>query len=238
MRALVLGASGLIGGEVARVLAGEGIALRLHHHRRLDRTRALAAELADAGGEVEVVGADLRAPEGAERAVEGLPRLDLLVNAIGAYARAPLADTDPALLQDMLARNVAAPLWAIRAAAPLLRAARGQVIQLLDIAAQQPWRDHVAYAASRAAMAHAVRCLALELAPEVRCNAIAPGLVAGAGAIDEEDFDALQGRIPAGRAATASEVAEVVRLLATSPSTVTGQVLAVDGGRSLGRRRP
>jgi pteridine reductase len=238
VQALVTGGSGLIGSAVVRALGGAGYTVRVHHHRGEDRARALAGEISDRGGRADTIGADLRDAASAALLTEGLDRLDLLVHAVGGYARASLSDTTPALLQDLLALNLAAPLWAIRAAAPLLRAARGQAIVLLDIAAEQPWRDHAAYAASRAAMAHALRCLALELAPDVRCNGVAPGLVRGATAVEDETFTRLQGRIPGGRAATPAEVADTVLLLARAPVTITGQVLAVDGGRALGTRVP
>jgi len=234
VQALVTGGSGLIGRSVARGLAGLGYAVRIHHHRGEDRARAVAREIHGLGGVADVVQADLRIPAAAAGLLEGLTRLDLLVHAVGAYARASLSETTPEQLQELLALNLAAPLWTIRAALPLLRAAGGQVITVIDIAAEQPWRDHAAYAASKAAMAHATRCLALELAPEVRCNGVAPGLVEGAGALDAETFEQLQRRVPGGHAVTAAEVADAVCLLARAPATVTGQLLAVDGGRALG----
>ncbi len=235
MQALVLGGSGLIGGAVARALAGAGYALRLHCHRGEERARERVARLRRDGAVAEVVQADLRTPEGAEVALAGLSRLDLLVCAVGGYQRASLADTTAAMLERLWALNLAVPLWSIRAAAPLLRAAGGQAISILDIAAEQPWRDHVAYAASKAAMGHATRCLALELAPEVRVNAVCPGLVEGAGAVSPARFDRLRRRIPAGRAVRADEIAAAVRLLAEGPRAVTGTLLSVDGGRRLGR---
>lgn len=236
MQALIVGATGLLGSAIARALGEHGYELRLHYHRSADSAAALQAELGAAGVSAHVVAADLRDPDAAATLLQNLARLDLLVHAAGVYLRAPLAATEAAAVDDLLALNLRAPLLVMRAAEPALRAAKGQVIQLVDIAAEQAWREHAAYAASKAGLAHMVRCVALELAPDVRVNGVAPGLVAGAAACDKPTFDKLQARIPAGRAATPQALANVVLALAQMPTSVTGQILAVDGGRLLGSR--
>jgi len=232
VRAVVVGGTGLLGRAICRALAGHGYTVRIHYHRARD----VADELVAACPGADAVGADLRHADAAEQVVAGIDRLDLLVVAIGAYHAAPIDRLEPGDLEQMLALNLSAPLWVVRAALPALTAAKGQVISLLDIAAAQPWRRHVAYASSKAAARHAVRCLALELAPDVRVNGVAPGLVSGAAS--DADFDELQARIPLGRAVLPGEVARSVLLLADAPPSVTGQILAVDGGRALGRRMP
>lgn len=237
MRAVVTGGSGLIGRAVAATLAREGYEVLVHHHRSGEAAEQTVQAIVTAGGTARATGADLRTTEGIGRLLEGLDEIHLLVHALGAYARAPLAETTDEMLDEMLALNLLAPLRVTRAALPSLRAARGQVVQLLDIAASQPWRDHAAYAASKAAAAHSIRCLALELAPRVRINAVSPGLVVGATGVAPDTFADLEQRIPLGRAVTPDEVAGTVSLLARSPRSMTGQVIAVDGGRSLGRRR-
>ena len=232
-QALVLGGTGLIGRAVVRSLADAGFRVRIHTHRDRETAEALRRDCRWA----EIVAADLRDPIAVARTVAGLKRLDLLVVALGSYRRAPIASTQIEDLDELWKLNLRAPLMAVRAALPALKAARGQAIVLTDVAAAQPWRDHAAYAATKAGLAHAVRCLALELAPEVRVNAVAPGLVQGADGTDEATYAALEQRIPLGRAATAEEVADAVLLLARSPAPVTGQSVAVDGARGLGRRR-
>jgi pteridine reductase len=236
MRAVVTGGSGLIGRAVATALAREGYDVLVHHYRSAEAAAETVADIVDAGGMARAAGADLRSVEGIAHLLEGLDEIHLLVNALGAYARAPLAETTDEMLDEMLALNLVAPLRVARTALPCLRATRGQMIQLLDIAAGQPWRDHAAYASAKAAAAHLTRCLALELAPQVRVNAVSPGLVAGATGVEPDTFADLQRRIPQGRAVTPDEVAQAVVMLARSPDSMTGQVIAVDGGRSLGRR--
>lgn len=234
-RAVVTGGSGLLGRSIATALAREGYEVVVHHHRCADAARTVVETIHAAGGHARAVGADLRTREGVDHLLEGLDEIHLLVHALGAYARAALDETTDELLDEMLALNLTAPLRVTRAALPCLRAAAGQVVWLTDIAADQPWRDHAAYAASKAAAQQMTRCLALELAPHVRVNTVAPGLIAGATGVDADTFASLEQRIPLGRAATPDEVAATVVLLARSPSPVTGQILAVDGGRSLGR---
>ena len=227
----MVGGTGLLGRVICRSLAEKGYRVRVHYHL----ASAIADELLAACPGSDAVGVDLSRPVAAGRVVAGIEQLDLLVIAIGGYGSAPLDQLQPDHLRQMLTLNVEAPLWVIQAALPALTAAQGQVIQLLDIAAGQPWRNHVAYAASKAGAQHATRCLALELAPHVRVNGIAPGLVVGANAAT--DFDELQARIPLGRAVSSAEIARSVLLLAGAPASVTGQILAVDGGRALGQRK-
>ena len=204
-----------------------------HYHQE----RQLAEELRRDCRRSELVGADLRDPIAIAKVTAGLERLDLLVVASGVYRSAPIGGATIEDLDELWQLNLRAPLMAVRSALPALKAAAGQAILLTDIAAEQPWCDHAAYAATKAGLAHAVRCLALELAPKVRVNAVAPGLVEGATGTDASTRAALAARIPLGRAATADEVAAAVLLLARSPGPITGQRLAVDGARRLGRRR-
>ena len=232
-RALVLGGTGLIGRAVVRSLAADGYRVRIHYHQDRETASVLRGECSGS----ELVAADLRDPVAIAKVIGGLTELDLLVVAIGAYRSAPIGRTRIEDLDELWKLNLRAPLMAVRAALPALRTAAGQAILVTDIAAEQPWREHAAYAATKAGLAHAVRCLALELAPDVRVNAVAPGLVEGADGTDGETFSALEGRIPLGRSATADEVAEAVLLLARSPAPGPGPPLAVDGARHLGRKR-
>jgi pteridine reductase len=231
-QALVIGGTGLIGRAVVRALAADGYQVRIHYHQ----SRQVAEELRRDCRRSELVAADLRDPIAIAKVIAGLRRLDLLVVAIGAYRSAPIGRTMVEDLDELWKLNLRAPLMAMRGALPALKAAGGQAILLTDIAAEQPWREHAAYAATKAGLAHAVRCLALELAPDVRVNAIAPGLVEGADGTDDATYEALRDRIPLGRAATPQEVADAVLLLARSPAPITGLRLAVDGGRHLGRK--
>ena len=125
--------------------------------------------------------------------------------------------------------NVKAAIVASRAAAPHLRRRKGAaIVNVASLGGLRPWPAHLAYCVSKAALVMATQCLALSLAPEIRVNAVAPGILEPPGA-----DDALARRVPAGRFGTLAEVVEVVMFLLAGPAYTTGEVIRVDGGRSL-----
>ena len=133
--------------------------------------------------------------------------------------------------------NVRAPHLLVRAAEDLLRASNGAVVNLVDLSAFQAWTEHPAHAVSKAALAHLTRVQARALAPEVRVNAIAPGAVLPPDDYSEKRWNALRLRTPLQRLGTPEDVVRAVVFLAQAPF-VTGQILAVDGGRLLGPTGP
>ena len=160
-------------------------------------------------------------------------RLDLLVNSAASFEAAPLLDVDAEAWDAVMALNVRAPHLLVRAAAELLRASRGCVVNISDLAALQPWTERPHHAVSKAALAHLTKIQARVLAPEVRVNAVAPGAVLPPDDFPEERLRALAAATPLKRLGTPEDVAEAVLYLARAPF-VTGQVLVVDGGRLLG----
>jgi len=139
----------------------------------------------------------------------------------------------------LFASNVRAPFFLSQAAAPHLRASRGAIVNLLDIHGERPLREHAVYGMGKAALAHMTRALALELAPAIRVNAVAPGAIlwpepdAHGGGKDEATKAALLARTPLQRLGTPEEVAGAVRWLLRDATYMTGQVLRLDGGRML-----
>jgi pteridine reductase len=129
--------------------------------------------------------------------------------------------------------NARAPHLLVRAASDLLRAARGSVVNIVDLAAFQPWTDYPAHSVSKAALAHLTRIQARSLAPEIRVNGIAPGAVLAPDGWSKERWEALAQKTPLQRAGSPEDVAQAVLFLAGA-EFVTGQILAVDGGRLLG----
>lgn len=226
--ALVTGAGARVGLAIARDLSRHGyrVAAHYHRHRPPRPLTALPADLSTADGP------DALAREFRSR----FARLDLLVCSAAAFGPRPLARTDAAAFDAQMDLNARAPLLLARALAPLLRRSRGSIVNVADIGGGLvPWRGFAAYAASKAALARLTECLALELAPAVRVNAVAPGTV-----LWPEDYPpslrkALTARIPLGRAGRPEDVAEAVRYLAGA-DFVTGVVLPVDGGRRLNGR--
>jgi pteridine reductase len=163
-------------------------------------------------------------------------RLDLLVCSAAAFEARALRRTDARAFDAMMDLNARAPLLLVRALEPLLRRSRGAVVNVADVGGGiVAWRGYAAYAASKAALARLTECLALELAPEIRVNAVAPGTVLWPESYTAAERRRLTSRIPLGRAGTPGDVAEAVRYLANA-AFVTGVVLPVDGGRRLAGR--
>jgi len=134
-----------------------------------------------------------------------------------------------------MALNVRAPHLLVRAAAPLLRASKGNVVNITDLAAFQPWTERPHHAVSKAALAHLTRIQARVLAPEVRVNAVAPGAVLPPDDLSAERRQALAAATPLKRLGTPEDVVQAVLYLAGAPF-VTGEILVVDGGRLLGSK--
>jgi pteridine reductase len=226
--ALVTGAGVRVGRAVALHLARRGWTVAAHYrsHRPPRGLPALRADLAAADG-----------PETLARAFRRrFGRLDLLVNSAAGFDERPLRRIDAAAFDAQMDLNARAPLLLVRALAPLLRRSGGSVVNVADVGGGLvPWRGYAAYAASKAALVRLTECLALELAPRVRVNAVAPGTVLFPEAYPAARRRALARRIPLGRAGTAADVAAAVLFLAGAPF-VTGAVLPVDGGRHLSGR--
>jgi pteridine reductase len=226
--ALVTGAGVRVGEAIGRHLAAHGWSVAAHYHS--SRPRGFAATLQ----------ADLAAPDGPDALARAFrarfARLDLLVNSAAGFDERPLEATDADAWDAQLDLNARAPLLLTRALLPLLRRARGAVVNVVDVGGGLvPWRGFAAYCASKAALARATECLALELAPAVRVNGVAPGTVLWPARYPAARRRELSARIPLGRAGTPGDVAEAVRFLAEAPY-VTGAILPVDGGRHLSGR--
>jgi pteridine reductase len=226
--ALVTGAGVRVGNAIARELARAGFTVAAHYrsHRPRGFEVALQADLALPDGPAALAAAF----SGAFR------RLDLLVNSAAAFDALPLAETDAAAFDSQMDVNARAPLLLTRALAPLLRRARGSIVNVADVGGGLvPWSGFAAYAASKAALVRLTECLALELAPDIRVNAVAPGTVLWPDGYPAPLRRKLARRIPLGRPGTPADVAAAVLYLAEA-SFVTGAVLPVDGGRHLSGR--
>lgn len=223
--ALVTGAGVRIGLAIARDLARHGYRVAAHYHRHPPPKgfTALKADLGEEGG-----------PEAlADAFLARFDRLDLLVSSAAAIFARPLADTDAAAFDALMDLNARAPLLLARALAPALARTRGSIVNVADIGGGLvPWSGYAAYAASKAALVRLTECLALELAPRVRVNAVAPGTVLWPRSYPAAARRALTERIPLKRVGSPEDVAVAVRYLAQA-SFVTGVVLPLDGGRRL-----
>jgi pteridine reductase len=235
--ATVTGGAVRVGRALSLGLAEAGYDLVITHHTSEAAARALCNEAEAMGRRCVVVRADLADPLAADCIVDAardaFGRLDLLVNSAATFAARPLLEVDAAAWDAVMAVNVRAPHLLVRAAAPLLAAARGSVVNIADLAAFQPWTEHPHHAVSKAALVHLTRVQAKALAPAVRVNAVAPGSVLRPEGWSEERWREIATRAPLGRPGTPRDVVDAVLYLAGA-DFVTGQVLTVDGGRLLG----
>jgi len=238
--ALVTGAARRIGAAIARHLHAGGYALALHCRHSRAEADALARELdALRPGSTLIVEADLvdvgGLPGLVSATVERFGRLDALINNASSFYPTPLDAATPAQWEALFASNARAPFFLAQAAAPYLKASGGAIVNLADVYAEVPLRGHSIYSMSKAALVMATRALALELAPEVRVNAIAPGAILWPEhGRDPERERHLIANTPLARMGRIEEIAEAVHWLLTGASYTTGQVLRVDGGRGLG----
>jgi pteridine reductase len=236
--ALVTGAGRRLGREMARALAGRGMTLAIHHHASADGARGLRDEVTTAGGRAECFAADLTdagaARALAPRVVGAFGRLDVLVNSAAVMHRLAFEDTTPEQYDAILGLNLRSVFFCTQGAAPALRAARGRVVNLADLAGLQPWPGFVAHSVSKAGVVMLTKVLARSLAPEVTVNAIAPGAVLVPEEYDAEERERLARATPLRRLGSPGDVVAALLYLLEGGDFVTGEVLTVDGGRLLG----
>lgn len=236
---LVTGAARRIGAVIARTLHAAGYDVALHCRNSYDELEALVAELEAARRESTVaLQADLAdadcLPELVDAALSRFGRLDGLVNNASAFHATPLGSIAPAHWDDLFAANARAPLFLAQAAAPHLAERGGAIVNLVDIYAERPLPGHAVYCMAKAALAMATRALALELAPDVRVNGVAPGAVLWPeGGKAEAERQRVIDRTPLARTGSPGDVAGAVLWLLRDAPFVTGEILRVDGGRSL-----
>ena len=238
---LVTGAARRIGAAIARALHASGANVVLHCYRSVAEAESLAADLNDARpGSCTVVQGDLldiaRVPSLVEEAARAFGRLDGLVNNASSFYPTPFGTIGANEWEDLIGSNLRAPLFLAQAAAPRLREAHGAIVNLVDIHAERPLKDFVVYSIAKSGLAGLTRSLALELGPEVRVNGVAPGAILWPDG-DEHFAPTEKARIldqtPLKRIGGPEDVASAVKYLLFDAPFVTGQILAVDGGRGI-----
>jgi len=238
--ALVTGAARRIGAAIAQRLHAEGANVAIHYRQskseaavlctRLNAIRADSAQLfrADLG-----VGSELTVLLDAVMAWSG--RLDILVNNASSFYATPLGQITEENWSDLVGSNLKAPLFLSQAAAPHLQASHSNIVNIVDIHAYRPLAEHAVYCLAKAGLAMLTRSLAKDLAPEVRVNGVAPGAISWPenGIADSVKQDILR-QIPLRHRGAPEDVAGCVVYLVRDATYMTGQIIAVDGGRSLG----
>lgn len=237
--ALVTGAARRIGAAIARRLHAAGASVVLHYRGAEAEAAALEAELnALRAGSAVKMKADLLAPIAPRALVDGalahFKRLDVLVNNASTYYPTALGSIEASHWDELIGSDLRAPLFLAQQAAPHLKKHGGAIVNVADIHAERPLKGYLVYSVAKAGLVALTRSLALELAPEVRVNAVAPGPIAWPedGQVEPPERERILATTPLARLGSAEDVARAVHFLATAPF-VTGQILAVDGGRSV-----
>jgi pteridine reductase len=237
--ALITGAAHRIGAAITRRLHREGLDIALHYHRSQAAAEALKDELEGRRADsVRLIQADLNVLEQLTEMIQQISqwrgRLDLLVNNASSFYPTPLEQLSVEQWDDLMGTNLKAPFFLATAAAPLLRATRGAIINLVDIHAERPLKHHPVYSMAKAGNAMMVKSLARELGPEIRVNGVAPGAILWPEReLSEQVKNEILSRTSLGRSGTPEEIAGTVRFLALDAPYITGQIIAVDGGRSV-----
>ena len=237
--ALITGAGRRVGAVIARTLHAAGYDLVLHYRRSIDDARTLADELEQQrNGSTLLLQAELAElaslPVMIEQLLAHYGRLDALVNNASAFYPTPLGTATTQQWNELFASNAQAPFFLSQAAIPALRETRGGIVNMIDIYAERPLADHPLYCMAKAALAAMTRSLALDLGPDIRVNGVAPGAVMWpSDGKPYADQQAMLTRTPLQRAGRPDDVAGAVLWLLRDAPFVTGQIIRIDGGRTL-----
>jgi pteridine reductase len=236
---LITGGARRVGAVIARTLHTAGANLVVHYRRSSDEAARLADELnAKRAQSAVTMQADLlevaKLPSLVEFAVRSFGALDVIVNNASSFYPTPVGEITPAAWDDLMGSNLKVPLFLSQAAAPALRQARGLIVNIVDIHSLRPLRNYTVYCAAKAGLHMLTRSLAKELGPEVRVNGISPGPVLWPEG--QADSDARANIVESTilkRMGTPEDIARTALFFATAAPFITGQILAVDGGRSV-----
>jgi pteridine reductase len=238
--ALVTGAARRIGAVIASRLHAEGAKVAIHYRGSTQAATELCARLnAERENSAEIFQADLNDAQQLDSLVQKVlqwsGQIDVLVNNASSFYPTPMGAITGKQWDDLVGSNFKAPLFLAQAAMPALRSTAGCIVNIVDIHAQRPLRNHVVYSAAKAGLAMLTRSLAKELAPSVRVNGVAPGAILW----PEDDMSReIKGKIiaavPLARQGLPADIADAVVFLTRDAHYVTGQIISVDGGRSLG----
>ncbi|WP_202635381.1 pteridine reductase [Rugosibacter aromaticivorans] len=237
---LVTGAARRVGAEIVRILHAAGADVAIHYHTSTSEALALKASLNALRPEsAAAFAADLRdmgaLPGLVTAVVDYFGRLDGLVNNASSFYPTKVGATDTAAWDDLIGTNLKAPLFLAQAAAPQLVLHGGCIVNLTDVHAERPLKGYALYCAAKAGLLGLTRALAIELGPQVRVNAVAPGAVdwpENASDFPSDERQAIIEHTLLKRVGSATDIARAVRFLVFDAPYMTGQVITVDGGRS------
>ena len=238
---LITGGAKRVGAAICRRLHAAGACVSVHYRASAIEARALQTELnARRAGTLALIQADLlnlaALPTLVRDTVERFGRLDALINNASSFFPTPVGEITEKNWDDLIGTNLRAPAFLAQAAAPKLKEARGCIVNIIDIHAELPMKSHVVYSVAKSGLAALTRSLARELGPEVRVNGVAPGTIVWPEDeiwADELSRQRIINQTALKRVGDPDDIARAVHFLISGAPYVTGQVLAVDGGRSV-----
>ncbi|NND81315.1 MAG: pteridine reductase [Gammaproteobacteria bacterium] len=237
--ALITGGAKRIGSEVARTLHSAGLNIMVHYRSSRNAADQLVAELnearpdsaASAAGDlhdIEVI------PSIVQQTMDQFGRIDVLINNASTFYPTPIELLNDDFWNDLVGSNLKAPAFMVSAAAPHLRASEGCIINIIDIYAQRPLSNHPIYCSAKAGLEMLTKSLARDLAPEIRVNGVSPGAILWP---ENDNTELTQSqlleRVPLARMGHPQDIAKTIRFLVQEGTYITGQIIAVDGGRSI-----
>lgn len=235
--ALITGSSQRIGAGIASTLHARGMRVVVHYHQSKEKAREVYDQLeSKRPGSVLLIAADLSSPQSPSEIIDVVRsqwgRLDVLVNNAALFYQLPLEQSTAADWDKIIGVNLRAPYFLTQAALPLLAVQGGSIINLVDIYAERPRTDYSMYCATKAGLVALTRAFAKEFAPTIRVNAIAPGAILWSSETTTGDKSTILSKTPLARLGLVEDIARAVCYLLDAPY-VTGQVMNVDGGRSI-----
>ena len=238
---LVTGGARRVGAATCRRLHGQGANLVVHYRSSGQEAQSLQAELNQLrAGSVALVRGNLldiaQLPYLVDQTLGHFGKLDALVNNASSFFPTPLGEITENMWDDLIGSNLKAPLFLSQAAAPHLKQQHGCIVNIVDIHAEWPLKRYVVYNAAKGGLASLTRALAMELAPEVRVNGISPGPILWPEAgewMDEASRKHIISRTLLKRTGEPDDIARTVAFLIADAPYITGQIIAVDGGRSV-----
>ena len=238
--ALITGAARRIGAAISRSLHEHGANVVIHYRGSADEANALCDELNSARPDSALpIGMDLSDtgafPDLIKSATEWHGQLDILINNASSFYPTPLGQVTEAEWTNLVDTNLKAPLFLAQAALDPLRKSHGAIVNIVDIHAQRPLSNHAVYGATKAGLAMLTRSLAKDLAPDIRVNGVSPGAILWPETdLSDAAKTSILSQVPLGRPGDPDDIAGCVLYLVRDATYVTGQIIAVDGGRSIG----
>ncbi len=235
---LVTGAAHRVGASIVRQFHAQGATLVLHYRGSYQAAKNIADELNEVReNSVALICADLADEASYKSMIDEViaqhQRLDVLVNNASSFYPTLIGEVGMKEWDDLMASNLKAPFFLSQAAAPYLKLQQGSIVNIVDVHADRPLKGHSVYCMAKAGLVMMTKSLAKELGPEIRVNAVAPGAIMWPEGMDTAVKEEIMGRTALKRKGDPEDIAKTVLFLATDATYVTGQILAVDGGRSL-----